>query len=218
LHRILEAPLQFGNLPPLAVLCIICAVGAAAILVGFLVRRPPLGAATKVWLFFGLGALPIGAAASGNVHGYETTKARTFCGSCHVMEPQAKDAADKKSGSLASRHGRNALFGGESCYACHADYGMYGTVTTKYGGLRHVWHYWAEFRDVPVAEATKRIRLYAPFPNETCIHCHSTEDELWAKVGDHRSALDDVRAGRTSCASAGCHGKAHPTSPDEAQP
>jgi cytochrome c-type protein NapC len=195
---------------PLALLCILCAGSAAAIVVGYLVKRPALSAATKVWLLFGLGVLPIGAAATGNIQGYETTKQRSFCGSCHVMEPQAGDARNLASPSLASRHGRNALFGDESCYMCHADYGMYGTVTTKLGGMRHVWHYYAEYRGMSVEESKKHIHLYKPFPNATCMHCHSTETDVWNKVADHRSSLADVRSDRVSCASEGCHGYAHP--------
>jgi hypothetical protein len=46
--------------------------------------------------------------------------------------------------------------------------------------------------------------------NGNCMECHSTRDPLWLKVADHGSVLDDVRARRVSCASAGCHGLAHP--------
>ena len=67
---------------------------------------------------------------SGNIAGYEATKTRRFCGSCHVMTPYAKDSEDVASTSLAARHSRNDAFGAENCYACHADYGMFGTVTT----------------------------------------------------------------------------------------
>ena len=60
------------------------------------------------------------------------------------MEPWVQDASDPASTSLAARHGRNALFGDPNCYTCHADYGMYGTVHTKIGGLRHVAAYYAD--------------------------------------------------------------------------
>ena len=46
--------------------------------------------------------------------------------------------------------------------------------------------------------------------NGNCMQCHSTRDTLWLKVPDHQASLDDVRAGRMSCASEGCHGLAHP--------
>jgi hypothetical protein len=202
-------------LPPLSIIALGCAALAVVILVAHLVLRPTLRGETKMWLLFGLGILPIGAAAAGNVQGYETTKKRAFCGSCHVMIPHASDADDLRSPSLASRHARNALFGDENCYVCHADYGMFGTVTTKLGGLRHVYMYLTEFHDVPMAEAVTRIHLYKPFPNTSCMQCHSTTLDIWMRVPDHKSSLDDVRANRVSCASAGCHGYAHPQTKSE---
>jgi hypothetical protein len=179
-------------------------------LVAYLVLRPPLSGHIKVWLLLGLGVFPIGAALSGNIQGYETSKRRTFCASCHVMAPQTTDSDNPHGASLASRHGRNALFGPENCYVCHADYGMFGTITTKLGGMKHAWMYYTQYLNVSVEEATKRIRLYKPYPNDSCMQCHSTTLDLWLAVPDHKSSLDDVRAGRVSCASVGCHGYAHP--------
>ncbi len=195
---------------PLAIIALGCGAASAIVLVAYVAWRPPLVRATKVWLLLGLGVLPIGAAAASNVQGFEATKSREFCGSCHVMALHSADSDDLTSHSLASRHGRNPMFGKENCYACHADYGMFGTVVTKLGGMRHVWLYYTQYRDVPLEQAKKTITLRAPFPNDTCMQCHSTRDDLWLKVTDHKASLDDVRADRMSCASAGCHGRAHP--------
>jgi cytochrome c-type protein NapC len=183
----------------------------AAVLLGwFLFKRPALNRATKIVLLFGIGILPLITATSGNVAGYHAMKTRTFCGSCHVMTPYADDAADPTSLTLAARHGRNKAFGAENCYTCHADYGMFGTITTKLGGLRHVYEYTLNFHQLTLEEALPRIRIRKPFPNSTCIRCHSTENPLWQQVGDHASTLTEVRADKLSCASAGCHGPPHP--------
>jgi nitrate/TMAO reductase-like tetraheme cytochrome c subunit len=187
-----------------------CAAASAIILVGYLVLRPKLGHATKVWLALGLGVFPIGAAAAGNVQGFEATKERQFCGSCHVMSLHAEDSNDPSSGSLSSRHARNRLFGDANCYTCHADYGMFGTVVTKVGGMRHVWLYYTEYRSTPIEEAKRTIVLRKPYPNDNCMQCHSTRVPIWLRVPDHRALADDVRSERVSCASAGCHGVAHP--------
>jgi cytochrome c-type protein NapC len=197
-------------LSPLAILALAFAGLAAVVLTTYLIRRPALDASVKLWLFLGLGVFPVAAAGAGNIEGYEATKQRTFCGSCHVMTPHSSDAADPASTSLAARHSRNRLFGEESCYTCHADYGKLGAVVTKLGGMRHVWLYYTEYRDTPLEEAKKTIRLVKPYPNANCMQCHSTDDLLWRKTPDHASSLDDVRAGRVSCASVGCHGYAHP--------
>lgn len=198
------------NLSPLAILSLACAAVAASILVSYLVRRPPLNGRTKVWLFLGLGVFPIAAAASGNVQGYEATKQRSFCASCHVMLPETSDSDDPNGTSLSSRHGRNALFGREDCYACHADYGMFGTVLTKLGGMKHVWKYYTEYLGVSAEDAKNTIRLYEPYPNDTCMQCHSTTVDLWSAVPDHKASVDALRKNRLSCASVGCHGYAHP--------
>jgi hypothetical protein len=196
---------------PLASIEIAFAAISAIILIGYLVFRPPLLRATKIWLLLGLGVFPIGAAFAGNVQGFEATKERAFCGSCHVMALHSADSDDTASGSLASRHARNAMFGSENCYVCHADYGMFGTVVTKAGGMRHVWLYLTEYRKIPVEEAKKTIVLRAPEKmNGNCMECHSTRDPLWLEVPDHRASVEQTRAGRIGCASAGCHGLAHP--------
>jgi cytochrome c-type protein NapC len=196
---------------PLTLIALVCAGLAAIILITFLIRRPPLVGSTKVWLLLGLGVLPLGAAAAGNIEGYQATRERKFCGSCHVMVPHASDSEDMSSGSLASRHARNALFGGENCYVCHADYGMFGTVLTKLGGARHVYEYVTHYRDVSLEEAKRTIHLRKPYPNENCMQCHSTRLDLWQRTPDHKAALTEVRENRISCASAGCHGFAHPS-------
>lgn len=187
------------------------ASGASALLLlWFLVRRPTVNRATKLVLLLGIGILPITAAGTGNVAGYEAMKTRTFCGSCHVMTPYADDSANLHSPTLAARHARNDAFGAENCYTCHADYGMYGTLTTKLGGLRHVYEYVLNFHDLTFEAALPKIVIRKPFPNSTCVRCHSTRNPLWLKVGDHASTLAQTRAGTLSCASIGCHGPPHP--------
>ena len=167
---------------PLALLALGFAALSAIILVAYLVVRPPLVRATKLWLLLGLGVFPIGAAFAGNVQGFEATKERAFCGSCHVMALHQADSDDRASGSLASRHARNAMFGSENCYVCHADYGMFGTVVTKAGGMRHVWLYLTEYRNTPLDEAKKTIRLREPAKmNGNCMQCHSTRRHALAE-------------------------------------
>lgn len=195
---------------PLQMLSLGAAAAAAAILLWFLVRRPALVWQTKVLLLFGLGAFPILAAGTGNIAGFEETKTRTFCGGCHVMVPYTDDAADPASQTLASRHSRNANFGKKSCYACHADYGMYGAVTTKINGLRHVYHYYLEYRSLPLSEALPRLATYEPYPNANCMQCHSTRTPVWENNSEHASLTEEVRSGEVSCASAACHGPPHP--------
>lgn len=187
-----------------------CAALAALLILWYLVARPKLTRATKIVLLLGIGVLPLGTAANGNVSGFNATKSRTFCGSCHVMTPFNADAANPGSTSLAARHARNEEFGGDACYMCHADYGMFETVVTKIGGMRHVYEYARNFHQLTVEQALPKIHLRKPFPNATCMRCHSTDVPGWQRVGDHKSLRDQLRDGSVSCASSGCHGPAHP--------
>jgi hypothetical protein len=178
-----------SNNPFLAV-ALACAAASAVLMLWFLVRRPILSHATKIVLLLGIGVLPIATATTGNVAGFEATKTRVFCGSCHVMTPYSADSDDPKSTTLAARHARNASFGDENCYACHANYGMYGTVLTKLGGLRHVYEYTLHYRNMSLAEARATIHIREPFENSTCMHCHATEGPIWNAVKEHASLLD----------------------------
>jgi cytochrome c-type protein NapC len=178
---------------------------AIAILVWYLVRRPALGRSTKIVLLFGLGVMPFAVALAGNIAGFEYTLKRQFCGSCHVMLPYTEDAADPTSTSLAAIHSRNATFGHESCYTCHADYQMFGAVTTKLNGMRHLFMYVTEYANTgPYGEGGPKIHMYKKFQNGMCVRCHSTEAPRWQKVDEHAGSLEDIRKGDTKCVD--CHG------------
>ncbi len=192
------------------IVALVCAALGALIVLVYLIKRPTFHFATQLWLFLGLGVLPILSALSGNAAGLQATKEVQFCGSCHVMLAHTGDAQDPHSQSLAARHSRNPAFGEESCYTCHADYGMFGAVFTKLNGMVHVKEYLGKYRKQTLQETLPELALYKPLPNTNCMHCHSTTTRLWLDVPDHGSALPQVRRGEVSCASAGCHGYAHP--------
>lgn len=191
-------------------LSVASAAVAGAILLVHLARRRAVTATTKLWLLMGLGVFPIVTAGTANIAGFEATTSRKFCGSCHVMIPHAEDSGDPKSLSLAATHARNEYFGQNNCYTCHKDYGMYGYVLTKMGGMRHVYLYLTEYRSMPLEQSKHDIRILKPLPNANCMHCHTTTAPDWLRVPDHASALASVRSGQVSCASGGCHGFAHP--------
>jgi len=194
-------------------------VAAAAIQIHHLVVRPALDLRVKLRLLLGLGVFPVLAAASSTVAGMEATTKRPFCGSCHVMQGHYDDASNPHSGSLASRHSRNPFFGERSCYVCHADYGMYGYALTKLGGMRHVYEYYlGGYHSMSLAEAERKIRLRQPYDNRNCHECHTTGLSDWRRVPDHAALKAELEANRVSCASAGCHGYAHPfTKPELAR-
>jgi nitrate/TMAO reductase-like tetraheme cytochrome c subunit len=190
---------------------LIASLAAAAILIVFLVKKPVIDLRVKLWLLLGLGVLPALAAATSTVSGMERTTEREFCGSCHVMSAHYDDSRSPTSQSLAARHSRNPFFGDRSCYVCHADYGMYGYAMTKMGGLRHVYlYYLGGFGDMSLEQAKKSIHLVKPYDNLNCRQCHTTTLHDWRRVPDHESLKTELESNKVSCASAGCHGYAHP--------
>jgi cytochrome c-type protein NapC len=203
-------------LDPLIAVALGASVASALLILWYLIFRPHLTTATKVVLLFGIGVFPITTAMTGNYAGFEATTKREFCGSCHVMKPYKLDSEDPKSTSLAARHARNDLFGDANCYACHANYGMFGTIKTKAGGMRHVYEYTFHYRNMSLEEAREKIHIRTPFKNATCMHCHSTQNPGWNNVREHASLAERVRGGEVSCLSEGCHGPAHPFSKGKA--
>lgn len=191
---------------------VVCSIASAMILAFYLVKRPALVRGTKLALLFGVGVLPIFSAASVNVRGFQAMQSRHFCGSCHVMKPYEDDSNDRASTALASIHARNENFGSDNCYTCHEDYGMYGFALTKLGGMRHVYYYLTEYQFMTLEQSKAAIHIRAPLPNANCMGCHTTTGPRWLAVADHAGALDLVRSDAVSCASAGCHGYAHPFS------
>ena len=89
---------------------------------------------------------------------------------------------------------------------------MFGTVVTKMGGMRHVYHYLMTYRKKSLAEAKAEIHIREPFRSSTCRRCHTTTAPKWSEVGDHAALLKELRAGEVGCVGEGCHGPAHPWS------
>jgi cytochrome c-type protein NapC len=206
----------------LKAIALISAAIAAAIIAWYLIRRPHLHRVTKLLLLFGLGVFPAVVSLTGNIAGFEYTLSRPFCGSCHVMGPYLRDAEDPKSKSLASIHSHNERFGENSCYNCHADYKMFGTVTTKLNGMRHLFRYITEYANTgPDGEGGPFIALYKRHDleqkkitedqfnrqmNGMCMQCHSSHAAIW--VEKHEAVAEDVRAFKTLCID--CHSDIHP--------
>jgi cytochrome c-type protein NapC len=203
----------------LGMVALFSAACAVAILVRHLVRRPALDLKAKLLLLLGLGVFPGIAAMSSTVVGMEATTHREFCGSCHVMGPYYENTADPKAQSLSARHSRNPFFGDRSCYVCHADYGMFGYVLTKAGGMRHVYEYWlGGYREMTLEEAKHAIHLIKPYDNHNCRQCHTATLHDWRRVPDHKSLEAELASNKVSCASAGCHGYAHPFTKEDGVP
>jgi cytochrome c-type protein NapC len=197
----------------LGYVCLVSAVGGLAVMARHLWKRPPLNFTNKLWLLVGLGVLPTVSATTSTVTGMHATTERRFCGSCHTMDLYVADASNLDSQSLAARHGRNPFFGDRNCYVCHADYGMLGYPLTKLNGMRHVYEYYLNgWKELSMEEVMAQIHLRKPYDNTNCRQCHTGTLADWATVPEHVALADELEQNTVSCASAGCHGYAHPFS------
>jgi nitrate/TMAO reductase-like tetraheme cytochrome c subunit len=151
--------------------------------------------------------LPILATWGGGTEQMETSKQTRFCLSCHVMTDFGRSLYYDDPGYLPAAHYQNRRIPrDQACYACHSGYTYFGGVKSKWRGLRHV--YVQYFGNVP---RPNEIRLYSPFPNATCLHCHEGARTFEEKSAHHRDAelLNRVRSGTQSCMSSGCHDIIH---------
>jgi cytochrome c-type protein NapC len=153
--------------------------------------------------FVGLFILPVVAVALGFSEQMDRAQSRTFCLSCHVMEGYGQSLAIDDPSYLPARHFQNNLVPRErACYTCHTDYTMFGTVTAKLRGLRHLQVQY--FGTIPKPED---IKLYVPYNNRECLHCHLGQ-RLFEETSAHQKQPDLLRRAKVnqlSCVSSGCH-------------
>ena len=154
----------------------------------------------RVVLLVGLLALPLLLSVANFSYGFHQSSRTTFCLSCHEMQDHGKSLFVDSKQALAAFHYQNRLVDRETvCYSCHKDYAMFGDVTAKLNGLRHVFaHY--------IAGVPKKIELYQPYPNSNCLHCHDDARSFVDGVA-HKPVLAALTSGSMSCLA--CHRIAH---------
>jgi cytochrome c-type protein NapC len=175
--------------------------GLAIVVLLYVGARSLAGQTTgRVVLLVGLVALPLLLSAGNISYGFHQSSTTNFCLSCHEMRDHGKSLFVDNRQALAAVHYQNRLVDRETvCYSCHKDYAMFGDVTAKLNGLRHVWaHY--------IAGVPKKIELYQPYPNSNCLHCHD-DMRRFVDAPAHKPVLSALYAGTTSCLS--CHRIAH---------
>jgi cytochrome c-type protein NapC len=192
---------------PLTLLAALVAV--TAILAALLVWRPSITStpAGKVFAFFILFLLPIICLGMGTSYHIEHSKETKFCLSCHEMEPFGKSLLIDDPGHLPAAHFQNhRVPSEEACYTCHTNYAMFGGFRAKMHGLRHVYiHY------LSTPPAPEDIKLYDPYNNRECLHCHlgaRSFEEGVVHTADP-TLLPAIKANRVSCLSSGCHQTVH---------
>lgn len=191
----------------LSVLVLFGLIGLAAILLLLLFFRPgvtrtPEG---KILAFMTLFVAPGLALAGGAMTHLDHSKSTEFCLKCHVMEKYGKSLhVDDKEFLAAQHYQNNRVPRDHACFTCHTDYAMFGGVRAKMRGLRHVA---VQYFGKP----PEKIKLYIPYNNRECLHCH-LGSRTFEESSGHRGedvSMADLKSGKTSCLTAGCHDVAH---------
>lgn len=180
-------------------------IGVTALALTFIAVRPDTtrGSGGKVFAFLLIVPIPGLALYGGGTAHLERSKTTGFCLSCHVMGPYGRSLAVDDDEFLAAQHYQNRRVpADEACYTCHTDYGMFGTMKAKLRGLRHLMVYYA-------GTAPDTLRLYAPYSNRECLHCHLGSRSFEQSSAHRGEGLDAIQSGATSCLESGCHDVAH---------
>jgi hypothetical protein len=188
---------------PASVIVMFClAAAVVALFIGFRVEltRSREG---KILAFVALFALPVMAAWTGFSEQMDRAQSTQFCLACHVMGDYGRSLYLDDPSYVPARHFQNNRIPRDrACYTCHTEYSLFGGVKAKARGFQHLWVQYV--RGAPKPEA---IKLYDPFPNSECLHCH-----LGARRFEEGSAhnkipnlLSQVKSNQRSCVSSGCH-------------
>src|SRR5580704_19690320 len=145
-------------------------VGIVVALAILVATRPELTRVRggKILAFLTLFILPVVAVALGYSEHMERATSTKFCLSCHVMDDFGRSLyVDDPSYIPAAHFQNNRVPGDHACYTCHTDYTMFGTLHSKIRGVRHLY-----VQYLGTIPAPDRIRLYTPYNNRECLHCH----------------------------------------------
>ena len=186
-------------------LALVMALSAVALIAWTLVahRGRLAGFRARLLLFIGVCCVPFPAVLMSTAVGLEQSKAITFCNSCHLMRAFVADMRDPASRSLSALHFRNRYIQDEHCYSCHTDYGLFGTVEAKIGGMSHVW---SEF----AGAGSGTVRPKTNYRFTICLNCHGQSSKFIQEKG-HAGVVNKVVSGRSVCTD--CHTRSHAGQP-----
>ena len=188
---------------------VIALLGVAVAFALVIVLRPYLtrSAGGKVLAFLAFFILPILAGWAGFNQHMQMAESTQFCLSCHVMKDYGQSLLIDDPSPIPAVHYQNRLVPRDAaCYTCHTDYTLFGTVRSKFRGLRHI--YIEYFGHIPQPQ---NIKLYTPFNNRECLYCHlgartfENEPSHNKKPGE----MTQIKDNQLSCMSSGCHDTVH---------
>lgn len=161
----------------------------------------------KMLAFVVLLVLPAISAWSGFEAHLDRAESTQFCLTCHVMADFGQSLHYSDPSYIPAQHYENNWVPqSHACYTCHTDYAMFGGLHAKMEGLHHIYVQYLGTVPKPVD-----IKLYTPFPNQTCLHCHSGTRRYVTEPAHLKTpgVLARMDSGKLSCISSGCHEFVH---------
>ncbi len=182
-------------------------IGASLLLLVVLVARPSLTTYSggRIFAFLVVVVVPVVAGFGGLETHMERSKTVEFCTSFHPMQNYGKSLMVDDYKHLPAKHYQFSRVPRETaCFACHTDYTLYGDYKAKLRGLRHVWVQY-------LGTVPKDIKLYTPYNNRECLHCHDGSRSFLEAVthGSEPGQLEKIRSNQLSCMTKGCHDMVH---------
>ncbi len=188
---------------------LICQIVLSIVLASIFLTRPSLTHAVswKILAFIGLCVLPALCLVGGmNTHMQRSEQTR-FCISCHVMIPYGQSLYVDDPSHIPAQHFQNhRVPANMACYACHADYTIYGPMKDKMQGLKRIYMQYVSTPPDPAA-----IRIPGGFKNAQCLHCHQGA-RSFEENPVHAAMMDTLKSGQDSCLTGGCHDTTHDVS------
>ena len=113
---------------------------------------------------------------------------------------------DDKSFLPATHFQNNFVPREHACFTCHTDYTMFGDYKAKWRGVHHVLVQY--FGTIP---KPADIKLYIPYNNRECLHCHAGMRAYEEASSHHKSPdmLARAASNQLSCVSSNCHDIVH---------
>jgi len=183
---------------------LICQIVLSVVLATIFLVRPSLTteAAWKILAFIGLCVLPALCIVGGmNTH-MERSEQRRFCISCHSMAPYGESLYVDDPDHIPAQHFQNHRVPPDTaCFACHADYTIYGPLKDKLAGLTRIYMQY-------VSAPPNPITISGGFKNAQCLHCHLGA-RSFEEDPTHAALMDSLKSNETSCLTSGCHDTAH---------
>jgi nitrate/TMAO reductase-like tetraheme cytochrome c subunit len=171
-------------------------------------RKSLSGFQPRLVLFLGMCVLPFPVMLMSTAVGLEQAKAVDFCSSCHVMKTFVDDMENPTSTGLAALHYQNRYIQEDHCYVCHTNYGLFGTVEAKMGGMTHIWEETTGNYNLP-------IRAKGGYQFTICLNCHGLSAKF-AKNDLHQAVIGEVLAHEAACTD--CHVLSHPAPAERSRP